>query len=71
MNTNFGFKNPGEMMRAIELQERVTPDEDWIEEAEKNLLKRLRAIQENILRLIKLCRPLIEEREKSRRKSGT
>lgn len=69
MSTNFVFENPGEMMKIIDLQEKVIPKEEWIDEAEKNLLKHFQAIQQNILYLIKLCYPLLEEREKRRRKS--
>ncbi|XP_077184740.1 uncharacterized protein LOC143833155 isoform X2 [Paroedura picta] len=58
------------MMKTIELQEKVTLTEDWIDEVQKRLLKHFHAIQENILYLIKLCHPILQEREKMRRKSA-
>uniref|UniRef100_A0ACB8EM00 Uncharacterized protein n=1 Tax=Sphaerodactylus townsendi TaxID=933632 RepID=A0ACB8EM00_9SAUR len=57
-------------MRIIELQEKMIVSEDWIEEAEKKLLKHFHAIQKNIQRLIKMCAPLLQMTEKARRKSA-
>ncbi|KAL8163768.1 UNVERIFIED_CONTAM: hypothetical protein K2H54_038049 [Gekko kuhli] len=59
-----------EMMRTIELQEKVIPSEDWIEDAEKSLLKHFHAIQKNILYLIKMCYPILHEREKKRQQAA-
>nr|XP_056704932.1 protein FAM186A [Euleptes europaea] len=59
-----------DMMKTIELQEKVIISEDWIEEAEKKLLKHFHAVQKNILHLIKMCYPILQERERMRRKSA-
>lgn len=59
------------MLKNIELQEKLIPNEEMVQKMEVDLLKFIERIEGNVLRLIKLFQPLFAEKLKARRKSGT
>lgn len=59
---------PGEILSKSGLQEKEGP-EDWIEYMEEHLLKSIDTIKANVMHLIKMCYPLLEDRMKSSKKS--
>ncbi|XP_062977528.1 trichohyalin-like [Elgaria multicarinata webbii] len=63
------FKAWNEMLKKVEFWSKVAPSDDMIDEMEECLLKSITTVEANVQRLIKIFRPLVEEKNKPRRKS--